>query len=104
MCPIDTKYDTTYTKERRGENVKMGEIIAAHTYLICEPPFCRITKNIGKLRICDEKSPSGSSHCTFRKPGCQPITIPKHDPIKRIYIEKVREVVEKETPTNENTE
>lgn len=33
MPPIDTKYDATYTKERRGENVKMGEIIAAHTYL-----------------------------------------------------------------------
>ena len=26
---------------------------------------------------------SGSSHYTFRKAGCQPITIPKHEPIKR---------------------
>lgn len=42
---------------------------------------------------------SGSSHYTFRKPGKSPITIPKHDPIKRIYIEMVREVVEEE---NEN--
>jgi predicted RNA binding protein YcfA (HicA-like mRNA interferase family) len=25
----------------------------------------------------------GSSHCTFRKKGCQPITIPKHEPIKK---------------------
>jgi len=39
---------------------------------------------------------SGSSHYTFRKPGKSPITIPKHDPIKRIYIEMVREVVEEE--------
>lgn len=51
------------------------------------------------------KSPSsGSSHYTFRKPGCQPITIPKHDPIKRIYIEKVRQVVKQEAPTNEDVE
>lgn len=35
----------------------------------------------------------GSSHCTFRKPGCMPITIPRHEPIKRIYVEMVREVV-----------
>ena len=24
----------------------------------------------------------GSSHCTFRKKGCNPITIPKHKPIR----------------------
>lgn len=25
----------------------------------------------------------GSSHCTFRKAGCRPVTIPKHEPIKK---------------------
>lgn len=39
---------------------------------------------------------SGSSHATFRKPGCAPITIPRHGLIKRIYVEMVREVVESE--------
>ena len=38
----------------------------------------------------------GSSHYTFRKPGCQPITIPKHEPIKKVYVELVRQVVESE--------
>ena len=37
---------------------------------------------------------SGSSHFTFRKPEKNPITIPKHEPIKKIYIEMVRKVVE----------
>jgi len=27
----------------------------------------------------------GSSHYTFRRPGCQPIAIPKHEPIKRVW-------------------
>ena len=27
----------------------------------------------------------GSSHYTFRKSGCYPITIPKHEPIKKTY-------------------
>ena len=38
----------------------------------------------------------GSSHCTFRKPGCPPITIPKNEPIKRIYVQMVKEIIESE--------
>lgn len=37
---------------------------------------------------------SGSSHYTFRKEGCLPITIPKHEPIKKTYVIMVKEVVE----------
>ena len=40
---------------------------------------------------------SGSSHMTFRKAGKNPITIPRHDPIKRSYVEKVKEVIEGES-------
>lgn len=38
----------------------------------------------------------GSSHYTFRKKGCMPITIPKHEPVKRVYVEMVRLIVEME--------
>ena len=38
----------------------------------------------------------GSSHKTFRKPGKYPITIPQHEPIKRIYVEMVKEIIESE--------
>lgn len=49
------------------------------------------------------KSPrGGSSHATFRKPGCAPITIPRHEPIKKIYVQMVREVVESEASNSEN--
>ena len=44
----------------------------------------------------------GSSHYTFRKPGCMPITIPKHEPIKKVYVEMVRNVVESEAKYHEN--
>ena len=48
-------------------------------------------------------APGGeSSHCTFRKVGYPPITIPKHTPIKKVYIEMVREVVEREEAENAN--
>ena len=38
----------------------------------------------------------GSSHYTFRKSGCYPITIPKHEPIKKVYVEMVRKIIEEE--------
>ena len=37
---------------------------------------------------------SGSSHYIFRKQEKNPITIPRHEPIKKVYVEMVREVVE----------
>ena len=45
---------------------------------------------------------SGSSHMTFRSPGKKPITIPKHDPIKETYVEKVKEVIEGECGDENN--
>ena len=45
---------------------------------------------------------SGSSHYTFRKTGCRSITIPKHEPIKKVYVEMVKEIVESEVQENEN--
>lgn len=47
---------------------------------------------------------SGSSHYTFRKQGCQPITIPRHEPIKKVYVELVRQIVESEAKNSENIE
>lgn len=44
---------------------------------------------------------SGSSHFTFRKSGCPPITIPKHEPIKKVYIKLVKKAVEREENQNE---
>lgn len=47
---------------------------------------------------------SGSSHYIFRKAGCQPITIPKHELIKKVYVEMVKQIVESEVENNEDTE
>lgn len=44
----------------------------------------------------------GSSHYTFRKPGCRPITIPKHEPIKKVYVEMVKHIVESEEKNYED--
>ena len=44
---------------------------------------------------------SGSSHCTFRKAGRSPITIPVHTPIKTVYVRMVKEIVESEEVQDE---
>lgn len=47
----------------------------------------------------------GSSHFTFRKKGCNPITVPKHEPIKKVYVEMVRDIIEEsEENADENLE
>lgn len=38
----------------------------------------------------------GGSHCTFRKPGRDSITVPKRNPIKLAYVKKVKEAYLKE--------
>ena len=43
---------------------------------------------------------SGSSHYTFRKQGCTPITITKHE----VYVEMVRLIVEGEVKNDEDVE
>ena len=45
---------------------------------------------------------SGSSHCTFRKAGCAPVTVPTHEPIKVVYLLMVKEVIESEVLNDEN--
>ena len=35
---------------------------------------------------------------------CNPITIPKHEPIKKVYVEMVRQIVESEAKNNEDAE
>lgn len=52
--------------------------------------LCKILTRIGYTM---NQPRGGSSHYTFRKPGCEPITIPKHTPLKRAYIELVAEAI-----------
>lgn len=40
--------------------------------------------------------PKGGSHYVFRKKGHNSITIPKHEPIKKVYVEMVKNIVESE--------
>lgn len=45
----------------------------------------------------------GSSHCSFRKSGCRRLTIPRHEPVKRVYVDMVRQVILHNTDKNSST-
>lgn len=63
--------------------------------------LCKVLESYGY----EMKAPkSGSSHYTFRKSGCQPITIPKHEPVKKVYVEMVKQIVESEVRNGEDAE
>ena len=52
--------------------------------------LCRALEKMGYTA---RQPRSGSSHYTFRKSGCAPITIPRHEPLNRAYIAMVAEAV-----------
>lgn len=65
--------------------------------------FDELRKVLEKFGYTMNSPSSGSSHFTFRKNGCNPITIPKHEPIKTVYVRMVKDIVESEQ-TNQKPE
>lgn len=99
---IDTIYDTAYNERKGLKMSKWDKLLIKITMLSKDLRFeelCKVLESYGYVMNAPK---SGSSHYTFRKPGCQPITIPKHEPIKKVYVEMVKRIVEGELEREEN--
>lgn len=55
--------------------------------------FDELYKALVRMGYTAEQPRGGSSHYTFRKAGCMPLTLPRHTPMKKVYIELVSEAV-----------
>lgn len=55
--------------------------------------FDDLYKALVKMGYTPNQPKGGSSHYTFRKAGCTPITLPKHGSVKKAYINLVSEAV-----------
>lgn len=55
--------------------------------------FEQLCKALQKIGYSVSQPRGGSSHYTFRKKGCHPITLPRQTPVNRAYIELVAEAV-----------
>ena len=64
--------------------------------------FEEIKKILESYGYVMRETSGGSSHITFRKKGEAPITVPRHTPIKKVYIEMVRDIIEKEEANEES--
>lgn len=82
---------------------KCDKLILKISLLSKDLRFSELRKVLESYEYIMNSPKGGSSHYTFRKKGCMPITIPKHEPIKRVYVEMVRLIIEKLEKNNENT-
>ncbi len=66
--------------------------------ILSESPNLRfddLHKALVKIGYTPNQPRGGSSHYTFRKPGCAPVTLPKQSPMKQDYIRIVAEAVKR---------
>ena len=64
--------------------------------------FEDLSKALKKIGYTSKQPRGGSSHITFRKDGKYPITIPKSNPVNKVYIELVREAVKQFESESDN--
>ena len=89
---LDTIYNTTYNKTVAHWEKLLARILS----LDKDMRFTELKKVLQSYGYRMTQPKRGSSHYTFRKDGCNPITIPKHEPIKVFYVKMVKEIVEAE--------
>jgi len=63
--------------------------------------FDEVKKILEKYGYVMTNPRGGSSHFIFKKKGQSSITIPKHNPIKKVYVIMVKEVIERNDENNE---
>ena len=101
---VDTEYDTTYNIDKVFKMSKWDKLLERIYALSKDLRFDELRKVLESYGYEMNAPRSGSSHYTFRKLGCQPITIPKHEPIKKVYVELVKQIVEGEAKQDEDVE
>lgn len=73
---------------------KFDKLLKRITSLSKDMRFDELRKVLESYGYTMHSPKGGSSHYTFRKPCKMPITIPKHEPIKKVYVQMVKEVIE----------
>jgi len=75
---------------------KWEKLLDRITKLSKDIRFAELKKILESYGYEGTKPKGGSSHWTFRKKGKPPVTIPKDEPIKSVYIKMVKDIIESE--------
>ena len=95
---LDTIYNTIHNKVMAQWDKLLDRIKS----LDKDMRFAELKKVLQSYGYSVSQPKRGSSHYTFRKGGCNPITIPNHEPIKVVYVKMVKEIVESEESDKKN--
>ena len=93
---VDTVYDTKYNGGRRKAMSQWEKLLNKLKNLSPDMRFEELQKILESYGYEMQAPRGGSSHFSFRKKGKAIITIPKHKPIKKVYIKLVKNIVESE--------
>lgn len=91
-----TPHMTPSIMEVERSYVTMGKATVQAEKLSPDMRFEELQKILESYGYEIQSPRSGSSHFSFRKKGRAVITIPKHKPIKKVYIKLVKNIVESE--------
>lgn len=91
---IDTKYDTKYNGCEKMSS--WDKLLKRFLELDHDIRFEEIVKVMKEYGYEIKQPKDGSSHCSFVKPGCSRIVIPRHKPIKKVYVKMIKKVIEEE--------
>lgn len=91
---IDIKYDTKYNG---GEKMSSWDkLLKRFLELDHDIRFEEIVKVMKEYGYEIKQPKGGSSHYSFVKSGCNRIVIPRHKPIKKVYVKMIKKVIEEE--------
>ena len=97
---IDTEYDTKYNG---GEKMSSWDkLLKRFLELDYDIRFEEIVKVMKEYGYEIKQPKGGSSHYSFVKSGCNRIVIPRHKPIKKVYVKMIKKVIEEEMKENES--
>ena len=89
-------------KKEQKEMSQWDKLLSKILNLSNDLKFNELKKVLEKYGYVMSSPNGGSSHATFRRKGYLPITVPRHDPIKKIYVKKVKKIIEQEFTDGQN--
>ena len=94
---FDFIYDTIYNEATKENDMSQLETLLQKICALDQDlRFDELQKVLERYGYTMKETSGGSSHATFRKKGRRPLTIPRHRPIKTVYLEMLKEVIESE--------
>ena len=93
---IDTKYNG-------GEKMSSWDkLLKRFLELDHDIRFEEIVKVMKEYGYEIKQPKGGSSYYSFVKPGCSRVVIPRHKPIKKVYVKMIKKVIEEEMKEDES--